>query len=85
MNYPSLLDGSLLLRPECSPHGGEMDKPVAKFRDYTIDPSDPLKERVRRTYHEMHKNQTVAFVKSKVGSTIPLPGLKSVTFVITSN
>jgi hypothetical protein len=42
------------------------DKPVSKFRDYTIDPSDPLKERVRRTYHEMHKNQTVDFVKAKV-------------------
>jgi hypothetical protein len=24
VNYPSILDGSLLLRPEVSPHGGEM-------------------------------------------------------------
>jgi hypothetical protein len=39
---------------------------VSKFRDYTIDPTDPLKERVRRTYHDMHKNQTVEFVRSKV-------------------
>lgn len=39
------------------------DKAVSKFRDYTIDPTDPLKERVQRTYREMHLNQTVDFVK----------------------
>jgi inositol oxygenase len=60
------LDTSELLRPEPSPHGGDLDKPVSKFRDYTIDTSDPLKERVRRTYHEMHANMTVDFVRSRV-------------------
>jgi inositol oxygenase len=64
-DYPHLLDGSQLLRHEESPHGMELDKPVSKFRDYTIDTADPLKERVRRTYHEMHAQQTVDFVKSK--------------------
>lgn len=68
MDYPHDLDASRLLRPEISPHGGELDKPVSKFRDYTIDHSDPLKERVWRTYHEMHRNQTVDFVKAKVRS-----------------
>ena len=54
------------MRPELAPISGGLDKPVAKFRDYTIDTSDPLKERVRRTYHNMHTNQTVDFVKSRV-------------------
>lgn len=39
------------------------DKEISKFRDYTVDPTDPLKERVQRTYREMHLNQTVDFVK----------------------
>lgn len=39
------------------------DKELSKFRDYTDDPTDPLKERVKRTYREMHLNQTVDFVK----------------------
>ena len=64
--YPGFLDGSELLRPELSPINGELDKPVGKFRDYTVDISDPLKERVRRTYHNMHTYQTVQFVKSRV-------------------
>lgn len=40
-----------------------MDKSASKFRDYTIDKDDPLKERVRQTYRQMHLNQTVDFVK----------------------
>lgn len=39
------------------------EKGLLKFRDYSIDDNDPLRERVRRTYREMHLNQTVDFVK----------------------
>lgn len=56
-----MIDPSELLRPE--PDFAE--KPISKFRDYSIDETDPLKERVRRTYRLMHKNQTVDFVKSE--------------------
>lgn len=45
------------------------DKEVSKFRDYTVDSTDPLKERVQRTYREMHLNQTVDFVKGWYIST----------------
>lgn len=37
----------------------------SKFRDYSVDTTDPLKERVRQTYRQMHLNQTVDFVKGK--------------------
>ena len=33
------------------------------FRDYSIDETNPLKERVRQTYRQMHLNQSVDFVK----------------------
>ncbi|CAD7086753.1 unnamed protein product [Hermetia illucens] len=56
-----MIDPSELLRPE--PDFAE--KPISKFRDYSIDETDPLKERVRRTYRLMHKNQTVDFVKKR--------------------
>lgn len=56
-----MLDVSELLRPEPK----FSDKEVSKFRDYTVDENDPLKERVRRTYKLMHTNQTVDFVKGK--------------------
>jgi len=57
----SYIDPSELLRPEPS----FADKELSKFRDYTIDPTDPLRERVQRTYREMHLNQTVDFVKGR--------------------
>jgi inositol oxygenase len=41
------------------------DKEISKFRDYSVDTTDPLKERVRYTYRQMHLNQTVDFVKGK--------------------
>ncbi|CAL8143389.1 unnamed protein product [Orchesella dallaii] len=41
-------------------------KPVGTFRDYSIDLNDPIKERVRKTYLDMHTNQTVDFVQAKV-------------------
>ncbi|KAJ6635443.1 Inositol oxygenase [Pseudolycoriella hygida] len=59
VNY---IDPSELLRPEPT----FADKEISKFRDYTIDPTDPLKARVQRTYREMHLNQTVDFVKGRI-------------------
>ena len=54
-----LLDTSELMRPELA----FADKPIAHFRDYTVDENDPIKERVRKTYKDMHTNMTVSFVK----------------------
>lgn len=59
--HPNVLDVSELLRPEKT----FADKEVSKFRDYTVDDNDPLKERVRRTYKLMHTHQTVDFVKGR--------------------
>ena len=53
------MDPSELLRPESK----FIDK--SKFRDYSVDDADPLKERVRMTYRKMHLNQTVDFVKGR--------------------
>lgn len=57
----NLIDPSELMRPEPA----FADKELSKFRDYTIDPTDPLRERVQRTYREMHLNQTVDFVNGR--------------------
>ena len=54
---PSLLDVSELLRPE------EQLKEKESFRDYNKD--DEVGERVRRTYYEMHTNQTIEFVRAQ--------------------
>lgn len=56
----SVLDPSELHRPEIA-----TEKPVEKFRNYEIDENDPIKERVRITYKNMHTYQTVDFVKSE--------------------
>ena len=56
------LDPSEHLRPEKS----FADKPLNAFRDYSIDSSDPIKERVRLTYEMMHTNQTVEFVRDRI-------------------
>lgn len=66
--HPHLLDPSELLRPEPE----FADKALSKFRDYSVDDNDPIKERVRRTYRLMHKNQTVDFVLSKYKNWILL-------------
>lgn len=58
----SMMDPSLLLRPEKVYDG----KPVDAFRDYTVDENDPIKERVRRTYYEMHTKMNVEFVKGRI-------------------
>lgn len=59
---PRVIDPSELMRPEVE----FADKNIGAFRDYSIDETDPLKERVRLTYLHMHTNQTVEFVKGKV-------------------
>lgn len=46
--------------------GGILDKNITQFRRYSIDVTNIIKERVRKTYLEMHTNQTVAFGRSKV-------------------
>lgn len=56
-----MIDPSELLRPEAE----FADKDLSKFRDYSVDVNDPLKERVRQTYRQMHLNQTVGFVKGE--------------------
>jgi len=54
---PNIFDTSELLRPE------EALKDKEVFRDYTKD--DVIGERVKKTYFDMHTNQTVEFVKKK--------------------
>lgn len=61
LQHPQVIDPSELLRPEAEFAG----KCLTKFRDYSVDVNDPLKERVRQTYRQMHLNQTVDFVESK--------------------
>ena len=56
-----MIDPSQLLRPEPSFN----DKPLNAFRDYSVDDTDPIKERVRRTYYTMHTNVTVDLVRRK--------------------
>lgn len=60
-----MIDPSELLRPEAK----FAKKPIAQFRDFSIDENDPIKERVRDTYFKMHTNQTVDFVKGKKPQT----------------
>lgn len=55
----TILDPSDKYRPE-SVYAGKLQ---TGFRDYSEDPSNPVKERVRRTYYKMHANQTVEFVQ----------------------
>jgi len=54
---PSLLDSSELLRPEPN------FKDKEAFRDY--DKDDAIGQRVKKTYYDMHTNQTVEFVRKK--------------------
>ena len=57
-----MIDPSELLRPESK----FAAKPVGNYRDFSIDLNDPLKERVRKTYLDMHTNQCVDFVNRKI-------------------
>lgn len=72
---PVLLDASELMRPELA----FADKPIGRFRDYTVDENDPIKERVQRTYKNMHTNMTVDFVK---GNYISLKYIFSLFFFL---
>ncbi|KAL1500975.1 hypothetical protein ABEB36_006385 [Hypothenemus hampei] len=60
-NPVHIIDPSELLRPEPA----FAKKNVKLFRDYNFNSDDPIQERVRQTYLEMHTNQTVSFVKGK--------------------
>lgn len=68
-----MLDPSELLRPEPT----FASKPIANFRDYSIDEADPIKERVRKTYIQMHTNQTVDFVKDRKATWLKFNHFKS--------
>lgn len=52
----TIIDPSDRFRPE---------RNEEEFRNYTS--NNAYHDRVRRTYYEMHTNQTVDFVKSQVG------------------
>eukprot|EP00088_Acartia_fossae_P021421 TRINITY_DN2287_c0_g1_i5.p1 TRINITY_DN2287_c0_g1~~TRINITY_DN2287_c0_g1_i5.p1 ORF type:complete len:304 (+),score=69.80 TRINITY_DN2287_c0_g1_i5:25-912(+) len=54
---PHILDVSEIVRPE------QKLKEREAFRDYSE--KNPLQQRVKKTYYEMHTNQTVDFVKSQ--------------------
>lgn len=63
------MDPSDIYRPDISSYA---EKDVKKFRDYSIVEDDPIKERVRQTYANMHRNQTVDFVKGNFPFRFPL-------------
>ena len=58
---PSLLDGSEILRPEAA----TIQDSEHQFRIYDENADDPIQARVRKTYYDMHSNQTVDFVRRK--------------------
>merc|ERR1711981_501668 len=58
---PSLLDGSDILRPEAT----IQESSDHQFRIYDENADDPIHARVRKTYYDMHSNQTVDFVRRK--------------------
>lgn len=72
METVHFVDPSEHLRPESA----FAKKSIAAFRDYTVDPTDPLKERVRKTYLDMHTNQTVEFVKGRLANWTKFDKLK---------
>lgn len=61
LNTVSIIDPSELHRPEPK----FAAKPIEEFRDFSENKDDPIKERVKRTYTEMHTHQTVDFVRGK--------------------
>merc|ERR1711936_809877 len=58
---PSLLDGSDILRPEAT----IQESSDHQFRIYDENADDPIQARDRKTYYDMHSNQTVDFVRRK--------------------
>lgn len=75
-NKVKLLDVSELWRPEAE----FASKPVSNYRDYTIDEDDPIQQRVRQTYDEMHTNQTVDFVQAKRNKWLKFDTFKATIF-----
>lgn len=61
----SLLDPSLIYRPEYDTVGIAAKKDKTLFRNYDINENDEIQERVRKTYYKMHTFQTVEFVRQK--------------------
>lgn len=55
-----MLDPSEHFRPET--HGKSMEE----FRKYSDEEEDYIQRRVRHTYYQMHKNQTVDFVRQRM-------------------
>ncbi|VVC31994.1 Inositol oxygenase [Cinara cedri] len=72
-NKINILDVSELMRPELE----FASKQVGQYRDYSIDSEDPIKERVRITYTEMHANQTVDYVKRKMAQWLSFDKFES--------
>lgn len=66
------IDPSEHLRPESD----FAAKPVGSYRDYSIDENDPIKERVRKTYLEMHTHQTLDFVRGRIAHWTTFDKLK---------
>lgn len=62
LSIVNLIDPSEHLRPELK----FAAKALECFRDYSIDENNPIKERVRKTYLEMHTNQTMHFVTDRI-------------------
>lgn len=56
----SILDPSEHFRPDT--HGKGLDE----FRRYTEEEEDYIQQRVKRTYYQMHKNQSVDFVRGRM-------------------
>lgn len=57
-----MLDPSEHFRPEGHSHG----KAIEAFRKYSDDEEDYIQKRVKYTYYQMHKNQTVDFVSERM-------------------
>lgn len=68
-----MIDVSELMRPE--PRFAS--KSVIRYRDYSIDHEDPIKERVRITYTDMHTYQTVDYVKKKMAEWLSFDKFES--------
>ncbi|CAG9559009.1 unnamed protein product [Danaus chrysippus] len=69
----SLLDPSVLLRPEAVYNG----KPIEAFRSYEFDENDAIQQRVRRTYYNMHTEQTYELVKAKMAEWLKFNHFKA--------
>lgn len=71
----NILDPSELHRPEAVSFA---EKDLNKFRDFTVYENDPIAERVLQTYKQMHKNQTVDFVRGKFSNGLSFSNRKLV-------